>query len=459
MSHFNISGRSFPATAVIIGLLMLARGFGQSVDRPAGNGGIHPFRIQGGQLLVPAGTYLVAGKPVQVATEAKLLIRPADRVQVESEETLLSEKKPGGFFSGTMLRGPKSGSIGAFGSLIPSSLVIKDAAGGRLVEGEDYLVSAPFALIGIGPRARVTPATKVYASYAYYTQRIDSVVVTAGGAVSLVEGQGRVYSPRIPAAPAGSVTIANVYRPFRAEELAEAHVFPIESNPAQSATASRGGLIPRTMAKIAAGKPVKVVCWGDSITVGGDVLPAEAWANRLQVELSARFPRAQFTFANHSIGGTKSAQWLANGDYPGLPKQNAEKCRFDLVLGEKPDLVVMEFLNDVVFPEDVLTRTYAAIHEEFNRRGIEWIIVTPSLKIPEKFDLAEMKDETPRVLDLFLVRFASSHSYPVADASARWRHLHREGTPFFALFNNAYNHPNAFGHGLFVEEILKCFNP
>jgi len=459
MSYFTILRQRFLSATGVVSLLLLVRGFGQPVDSPAGKGTIDPFRIERGQLIVPAGTYLVAGKPVQVAAEARLRIRPTDIVQVEAEETLLSKKKPEGFFSGTMLRGPKTGSIGAFGSLIPGSLVIKDAAGQRLIEMEDYLVSTPFALIGIGPRSRVTPATKVYASYAYYTQRIDSVVVDRSGAVSVVEGQAQLYSPPIPAAPVGSVTIANVYRPFRGTELTAGDVFPIKASAVQVATATRGGLIPRTMAKIAAGKPVKVVCWGDSITVGGDVKPEEAWANRLQVELRARFPQAQLTFANHSIGGTKSAQWLANGNYPGLPKQNAEKCRFDLVLEEKPDLVVMEFLNDVVFPEDVLASTYAAIHEELNRRGIEWIIVTPSLKIPDNYDLAEMKDETPRLLDLFLLRFASSHGYPVADAAARWRHFHREGTPFFALFNNAYNHPNALGHGLFVDEILKCFTP
>ncbi len=111
--------------------------------------------------------------------------------------------------------------------------------------------------------------------------------------------------------------------------------------------------------------------------------PEEAWANRLRVELAARFPQARFEHSNHSIGGTKSAQWLANGDFPGMAKQNPEKCRFDLVLGEKPDLVVMEFLNDIVFSEEVLARTYAKIHEEFTSRGIEWIIVAPASRFRE----------------------------------------------------------------------------
>ena len=56
--------------------------------------------------------------------------------------------------------------------------------------------------------------------------------------------------------------------------------------------------------------------------------------------------------------------------------------------------------------------------------------------------------------NLFL--FADRQGHALADAAARWRHLYREGIPYFALFANAYNHPNAFGHGLFVEEILRC---
>ena len=39
-----------------------------------------------------------------------------------------------------------------------------------------------------------------------------------------------------------------------------------------------------------------------------------------------------------------------------------------------------------------------------------------------------------------------------------WKHLYKEGIPYFAMFNNGYNHPNAPGHRLFVEEILKCFH-
>jgi hypothetical protein len=419
--------------------------------------GILPFAIAGSQLVVPAGVYRTGDREVRVTTPARLTIKPADVAEVRSEELFLSEKRPGGFFVGTRLQGPKAKNIGAFRSLIEESIVLADASGRVLRKGDDYLVSAPFALLGIGPKATVTTSTKVFASYSHYLQRIDLVAVDARGMPLLVPGRPRVMSPELPAVPAGATAIASVYRPFRATTLEAAHVFPITARPADATTATTPGRVPRTLRKLQAGESVTVVCWGDSITVGADVEPAEAWANRVRAELETRFPRARLTHRNHSIGGTKTAQWLHNGDYPGLPKQNPEKCRFDLVLAGNPDLVVMEFLNDIVFPEDVLERTYQAIHDAFAARGIEWLIVTPSQKIPENFNLAEMKDEKPRLLDTFLRRFASAHGHALADTAARWKHLHREGIPYFALFNNAYNHPNAFGHGLFIEEIMKCF--
>jgi lysophospholipase L1-like esterase len=290
-------------------------------------------------------------------------------------------------------------------------------------------------------------------------QRIDVVAVDARGVAFLIPGAPSVMSPALPAVPRGATAIASVYRPFLAQTLEPAHVFPITARAGESPTATTRGRIPKTLRKLEAGEAVTVVCWGDSITVGADVEPAEAWANRVLAELQKKFPRAKINHRNHSIGGTKTAQWLHNGDFPGLPKQNPEKCRFENILAEKPDLVVMEFLNDIVFKEDILAATYQRIHEAFAARGIEWIIVTPSQKIPENFNLTEMKDEQSRLLDTFLRRFADRHGYALADAAARWKHLHREGIPYFALFNNAYNHPNAFGHQLFLKEIMQCFQP
>lgn len=422
-----------------------------------GTSKITPFSIEENRLVVPAGTYQIGGgREVRVTTTVRLAVAPADVVRVRDEEMHLSPDKPGGFFTGTKLAGTLASSIGAFGSLIEESVSVRDSSGQPLRPGEDFLISAPFALLGLAPQSRVKPTDTVFASYSFYRQRIDLVAVDAQGVPSLVPGTPHIATPSIPAPPAGSTAIATLYRPFRAKALEEAHVFPITSTAREAATATTRGRVPKTLAKLRRGDAVTVVCWGDSITVGADVAACDAWANRLRTELVSRFPKAALTYRNHSIGGSKSAQWLNNGEFGDLPKKDPEKCRFEHVVAGKPDLVVMEFLNDIVFSEAVLERTYTAIHDAFTSRGIEWIIVTPSQKIPSNYNLTEMKVPEIRILDSFLRRFADRHGIALADTSARWAHLHREGIPYFGLFANAYNHPNAFGHGLFVEEILSC---
>ncbi len=423
----------------------------------AGSVGIAPFAIEGDTLIVPSGAYPTGGgRVVRVTAPARLTVAPVDIVTVRDEELQLSPDKPGGFFTGTKLAGTRAANIGAFRALIEDSVTLRTAAGQPLRKNADYLVSAPFALLGLGPQASITAHDRVYATYSHYLQRLDLVVVAGDGKPFAVRGVPHVATPALPPIPPGTAPIATIYRPFGARTLESVHVFPHTAQPGEVVTATRRGRVPKTLTKLQRGDEVTVVCWGDSITVGADVAPHEAWANRLRTELTTRFPRARLTHRNHSIGGSKSAQWLHNGDFPGLPKKDPAKCRFDLVLAEKPDLVVMEFLNDITFPEDVLEKTYQAIHEAFTARGIEWIIVTPSQNIPPTFDLAVMKDGAPRLLDRFLRRFAQRHGHALADTAARWKHLHREGVPYFALFANAYNHPNAFGHGLFIEEIMRC---
>ena len=450
-----ISRRRFLAGSAATTAMVVSRLAGAA--QPPGESGIRPFSITGDEIIVPRGVHDFGAGTVTIRTPARLRIRPAEIMTVRDEELLLSPDKPAGFFTGTKLKGTLARNIGAFRALIDESISLRDASGRILRRGEDYLVSPAFALLGLGTNPSITPQTPVFASYSYFTQRIDTIGVDAAGTPFLREGTPRLVSPEIPSLPAGAVAIARVYRPFRGMTLNAADVFPITATATSAPTSTNTGRVPKTLRKLQNGESVTIVCWGDSITVGADVEPADAWANRLRTTLQEKFPRANIKHRNHSIGGTKSAQWLHNGDFPGLPKQNPEKCRFDNILAEKPDLVVMEFLNDIVLAEDVLQRTYQAIHEQFSVRGIEWLIVTPSEKIPQNFDVAEMKNEQPRLLDDFLRWFARSQGHALADAAARWKHLYREGVPYFALFNNAYNHPNAFGHGLFVAEILKCF--
>ena len=58
---------------------------------------------------------------------------------------------------------------------------------------------------------------------------------------------------------------------------------------------------------------------------------------------------------------------------------------------------------------------------------------------------------------LALRKFAASHGLALADASARWEHLWKEGIPYVTLLRNGINHPDDRGHALFADELMRCF--
>jgi hypothetical protein len=69
----------------------------------------------------------------------------------------------------------------------------------------------------------------------------------------------------------------------------------------------------------------------------------------------------------------------------------------------------------------------------------------------------EMRELERRPYEFALREFASKHNIALADASARWEHLSKEGILYLTLLNNTINHPDDRGHRLFAEELWACF--
>jgi hypothetical protein len=68
-----------------------------------------------------------------------------------------------------------------------------------------------------------------------------------------------------------------------------------------------------------------------------------------------------------------------------------------------------------------------------------------------------MREAEKRPYVLGLREFADKRQIGLADASARWEHLWKEGLPYLTLLDNTINHPDDRGHRIFAEELLKCF--
>jgi lysophospholipase L1-like esterase len=420
-----------------------------------------PIAVEGDELVIPAGSYPAEHGAFIVKKTARIRISPASIGKAEGEELQLSKDKPSGYWVGTPLKASRSGQLGVYCSLIEDSLVMKDAKGYTLKKGDDYLVSAPFSLVGLGTNTTLTPADKVYASYSYYLQRVDTIALDEQGTPFLTEGSPALVCPRIPSVAALSRRLLNVYRPVAINTLKEEHLFPLLASPEHPVTTgSTPGRIKKTLHKLRSGQPVSIVAWGDSITAEADVPPGGGWPSLFHKVLQERFPKADIRFSNHSIGGTRSMQWLHDGNYPGLQQYPANVCSFKLVLDEKPDLIVMEFTNDTVEDPEKYADNYEIIRRELDRLGCELVIHTPgrfSINQPE-VNVADMKKPETRPYVSFVKKFADENHFAISDVAARWEHFWKEGLPYMAILINGYNHPDTYGHAIFVEELMKCFD-
>ena len=155
---------------------------------------------------------------------------------------------------------------------------------------------------------------------------------------------------------------------------------------------------------------------------------------------------------------SNSRQWLHPEKFPyrGL-KGAANPARFENVLAAKPDLVTIEFVNDAALSPKQVQESYEDILERLKPSGAEVILITPHFTMWRMMGFKDMRGSERRPYVLALRDFARDYNVGLADASARWEHLAKEGLPYVTLLHNTINHPDDRGHRLFAEELWKCF--
>jgi len=400
------------------------------------------------------------GNAVVIAPSTRLTVTPAPILAVTNEPVKLSVDKPAGWAKGTRLLGCNARDVNACGSFVPGSLEIRRTKDGELLkEGADYLVDAAWGHVGLGPQSCVTDKDTVFASYRYSLLRMDTIQIAANGAATLKPGIPHISAPVPPAADAGCTAVAHVFVNYRDPEVKPDQIYPIIETAAQAVTRSRPGRVPKTLAKLKAGKPVTIVCWGDSVTVGGNASKPELrYVDVFAAGLRERFPQAKLDVQNISAGGSSSRQWLFPEEFPYRGLHGAENpARFERVLTAKPDLVTIEFVNDAGLTPALVEEVYSDIIKRLETIGAEVILITPHFTMWKMMGFQNMREAEKRPYVLALRAFADKHHVALADASARWEHLWKEGLPYITLLHNTINHPDDRGHRLFAEELWKCF--
>ena len=415
---------------------------------------------QGSAVLVPAGEYRMGDRVAKVAQAATLAVAPAPVLAIADEPVKLSADKPAGWAKGARLHACNARDVNACGSLVPGSLEIRRAKGGALLkEGDDYLVDAAWGHVGIGTNSCVKTSDTVFASYRYSLLRMDTIEVRADGNVSLKQGEPHISAPVPLDADPGCVAIAHVFVNYRDTEVKADQIYPILETSAQAVTGSTPGRIPITLAKLKAGGAVKIVCWGDSVTAGGNASKPELrYPDVFAAGLRERFPQAKIEMLNISAGGSHSRQWLFPDkfQYRGKPWQETG-VTWQRIADAKPDLVTLEFVNDAGLTPPMVEEVYNDILKRVQDIGAELVLITPHFTMWRMMGFNGMRETERRPYVLALREFAGKHNIALADAAARWGHLWKEGMPYLTLLHNTINHPDDRGHRLFAEELWKCF--
>ncbi len=415
-----------------------------------------------------AGDWKVSVSVPSKGLKAVFDIAPTEAVKVSDEKYgKLPDYNPkawGGWQRGVPLNSLKGQECTIKSALDPLSLTVAPRPGGldsAYVKGKDYEAEVDWGSVGRLPEGTIKPNEPVYISYSYTPQRIDSIVVDASGkALKLKPGKTDICLPRPPALEAGELRVANIYLgPGKTAKLTAANLFPVleQEFPAELAVKSAGTaerLLPKAMKALKEGGSLKILAWGDSVTDGG-FLPdrdKNRWQAQFVTRLKEKFPKAKIELVTEAWGGHNSTQYLA--EPPGSIHNYKEK-----VLDVKPDLVVIEFVNDSWMKASDVEARYSKLMADFKEIGAEVILQTPHYIRPDWMGLSSQRDidNDPREYVKTLRAFAEKNNIALSDCAARYGRLWRQGIPYNTLMSNNINHPCPEGMKLFADSLMALF--
>ena len=396
---------------------------------------------------------------------ATLQVAPPTVITVTAEEhaalPLYQAKGRAGWQRGVRLKGVIAQECTTRYLLAPESMELRAGPEGdaQLFElGKDYAVEREWGSIGRMPDGRIVANQPVYASYRHGMLRIDSVVLTPAGQIILRQGEPRAAAPRPAQLEKGDHRVANVWIPGRLPKLGPEHLFPIlETAYAEASKQSRSvaeRLLPKTLKKLRDGRKLRILAWGDSVTVGSFVPDPDRqrWQVQFVDRLRERFPQAKIELITEAWGGRNTARYLT--EPPGSIHNFEEK-----VLGAEADLIVSEFVNDAGLNPQAVEERYSKLLADFKKIGAEWIILTPHYVRPDWMGLTRERDidNDPRPYVAGLREFAAKHPVALADASRRYGRLWRQGIPYSSLLLNSINHPDERGMKIFADSLMALF--
>ena len=310
-----------------------------------------------------------------------------------------------------------------------------------------------------------------------YTENVDYVV--DGDSIVLLEGS-RIprmsYDEFYPAAPtlinvpslsqAGRYTFAMEGSTISNRQVAVSYIH--RETEAWTLPRDDSSRFPLLKQKLESGAPLKVVFYGDSITVGANsseyvgIAPhAESYANMVKSYIRARYPDSAMTFVNNAVGGTDS-NWGAgkpsgNEDIDGILAGEGSD-HFQLrVLNENPDFLVIAYgMNDqspdaVKYAENIVEMCVRARQQNPN---IEILLVSGMIANPDTAFYNKNYAAYQQALIAAADDVFEKKGVGVATVLNTVNSLYANGKRFQDCTANNVNHPNDFMMRVYAQTVL-----
>ncbi|MGY8643102.1 MAG: SGNH/GDSL hydrolase family protein [Verrucomicrobiales bacterium] len=189
------------------------------------------------------------------------------------------------------------------------------------------------------------------------------------------------------------------------------------------------------------GSPVKIICFGDSVTgvyyhTGG----VRAYTNMLGIALKQIHPKADVTMINAGISGHTTVNALARIDRD--------------VIAHQPDVVTVMFgLNDVgknVSIEDY-RKNLIEIVKRCRAAGSKVVLCTPNAVVTTKARPIEKLTKYCNVIR----EVAKEHGVPLCDSFAEFEAMGKRDREAWLMTLSGEIHPNMAGHKAIAEQLAR----
>ena len=189
---------------------------------------------------------------------------------------------------------------------------------------------------------------------------------------------------------------------------------------------------------------INLVFHGHSVPAGyfktPNVSTFDSYPFQVLKQLKDKYPFAVINVINTSIGGENSMS--------GQKRFEAE------VLNHKPDILFIDYaLNDRRVGLEESRKAWEKMIERAKQEGIKIILLTPSPDL--RVNLLEKDNELEKHSNQ-IIALANKYKIGLADSYSRFKKL-KADCDCLDDYMSQSNHPNAKGHSIISDEIMKWF--